>query len=321
MGVTSLMPRFQEPAGWQWGSMKSTHHTLQRYGGLLPEGPVLAHVIYIEGLSEFAEKTFELASDFNKESCGFWVMDRVGQALSGRYLADAFKQHSLGFHNDARDIMKFIRTVIPDDGRPVILLGHSTGGPIALLVTHDAPDLAGAAVLTGPLLGFQNPVVRGRERLFAHIPPIPRLLERFILNGHPWRPRTHPHSEMKPEDFSSDPQRMHVHDYWQKKKPELRVGSPTFGWLKSACRAAELLRDPAYLREIQKPVMVFTAGHDRLVNNERTLDAVAHLPQVSYTHFHNGKHELLMETDNIRSYIIRSVADLAKTLPPRPRNT
>lgn len=308
--------RFIQPENWVWGQSDLGRGTNLRYGGMSPDRPA-AHILYVEGLSEYAEKTFELAHDFNLLSCGFWVLDRYGQGLSGRFLKDRFKQHSLGFDRDAADIIRFTRNVIPKDA-PVILLGHSTGGLIALMAAHGAPaGLFSGAAITSPLTGLHDPLMGGREQRFSRL-PLPRILkEAYIPGGGPWKERNDPRSYLKENDFSSHPERMKVQDFWQKKNEALKTGSPTFGWVWHACRAMTDVRRPGYFENMDVPVLAFTAGKDVLVDNEPVARVIGGIKNHRIHHFPEGKHELLMETDDIRGRIVELTASLAtKGLTP-----
>lgn len=296
-----------EPQGWQWGKIDTPQKRRLHYGALCTASAPNAHILYVEGLSEFTQKTFELARDMAGENCHFYVLDRFGQGYSGRYLSDRFKQHSNGFTDDVKDLAAFKKTVIDPqnpDGKPVILLGHSTGGLISLMALHDRPDIFDGAVLTAPLFGIHHNAVRGREALFARMPGIRALTEMYIPGGTDWVPRTDPRHPLAPEDFSSDPVRNTIQDYWQIKDPALRTGSPTMGWLKAACKAITTVRQPAYLQNINKPVLLFTAGQDKLVDTAAGFNICAGLRHIDSAHFENGFHELLMEQDNIRSPLL-----------------
>lgn len=323
MAEQDLEERFRQPENWRWGAMKNARGHDLRCGFSLPangETPK-AHIVYVEGVSEFAEKYFELARDFNKASCGFWVLDRFGQGMSGRFLSNQFKQHSEGFHHDVADITQFARENVPRDGAPVILLGHSTGGLIALMTAHDAPDTFAAAAVTAPLLGLARPpVIHEREHWFARLPMPQFVRSMFIPGGTTWRPRDEKRCDMPNEDYSSDPVRMHVHDQWLVEKSDLRMGSVTMGWVKEACAAMMTARDPQWLGEIKIPVHAFTAAHDKLINNRFTYEALPHIPVNEITFFPRGKHDLLMETDDIRNAIIRNTVALAGKKPgPGPQ--
>lgn len=291
-----------------------------RCGSVLPESEkTLAHILYVEGASEFAEKTFELARDFNRAACGFWVLDRAGLGLSERYLSNRFKQHSGNFTDEAADIIQFAREVLPQDGAPIILLGHSTGGLVALTAAHDAPEgtFAGVAA-TSPLLGLNRPgIIKNREHIFANLLLPCFVRESFIPGGQEWRPREDRWGDMSPEDYSGDPDRNAIHDYWPWLDKALQVGAVTMGWVVEASKAMIRARDPEWLKEIKMPVHIFTAGKDRLVNNQHTLDALPHFNDAAHTEFPDGGHDLPMERDAIRDVVISTTVNLAKRAAAR----
>jgi lysophospholipase len=309
-----LQKRFTEPANWQWGSLTNARGTDLRYGFLREHEKPLANLIYVEGLSEFSEKTFELARDFNKHACNFYVFDRQGQGLSGRNLNNEFKQHSTGFEHDIQDLVHFAKTVIPK-GEPIVLVGHSAGGMIALAAQHDHPELFKATILSAPLLGIDNPIVKNKEEFFAKL-DLPEIIKQsYVPGGGGWKPRSHISSALKEADFSSDPIRNKIQDQWEHINPKLRTGSATFGWVLSACKLITKIRKPDYLKEISRPVLAFTVGKDKLVNNEHTFEAVKHIPDCEHVHFENAKHEPFMETDDVRKPMIKkSVSFLKKSI-------
>lgn len=307
----SLKDRFQQPAGWNWETMTNERGAQLRYGMSLPAVKPRAYIVYVEGLSEFAEKTFELARDFNRESCGFFVYDRQGQGMSGRFLKDPGKEHSQGFEHDAADLQRFIRTVVPKDA-PVIILGHSAGGLISMLAAHQDPKLADGVVLSAPLMGIQNPLVRNKERFWAAVPEPRCLREHYIPGTNPdiWK-RSDPRNDLRVDDYSSDPERKLVHDYWREIKPEIRTIAPTWGWVQEAAQAIMQTRQAGYLESITTPMAIFSGGEDIRANSIWTFRAAARLPNATHVHFPNGKHELLMETDDIRQPIIDATLGLA----------
>lgn len=312
-----LTERFTQPAAWRWDRFRNARGHDLRWGGAAPKN-AQAHIVYVEALSDYAEKHFELCREFNQNAIGFWTFDRQGQGLSGRFLRNKFKQHSRGFHHDVADVVQFVENVIPNDGKPVYLFGHSTGGMITMMALHDRPDLFSGAVLTAPLLGVSAPGARGYEKIWAHLPLPFFIRNRYIPNGGNNGIRNTVGRLLQPRDYSSDPVRMYVHDYWMHQNRALEVGSPTIGWLKEACNALAKIYDPAYLKKIKAPVIVYTGGLDKLVHNPPALDVVKNLPNGKFVHFQHGKHELPMETDNIRTRIIRETLQMIKKHRPSP---
>ncbi len=306
-----LPVRFQKPKGWLWGQFTGARGQPLRFGALRSHKTPVAHIVYVEGLSEYAEKTFELARDFNAMACNFSVFDRHGQGKSPRYIPGTDKQHSDGIAADIQDIIKYCRDHIPA-GEKIVLLGHSTGALLALHALEKAPDLFSGAILTAPLFGFKNAAVRNKEEYYAQAPFPEFLRTRYIPGGSPYTARVNPRSPHKAWDFSSDPVRSHLHDYWPEMDKDLRTGSPTFGWIQEICRAIIAACDPAFLQRITQPVLVFSAGDDVHVPEEAVETIVKGLKNAGHHHYQDGKHELLLEKDAIRKPLLARVQDFLK---------
>jgi acylglycerol lipase len=138
-----------------------------------PQGLPRAYVVLVHGLAEHSgryERTGSLLAD-----AGFWVrsFDLIGAGASGgrRWDIDDWSR----FHDQVGSHVDWAR----GHGKPVVLMGHSLGGNIALgyaLSPRDQPDLLvlSAPALTGgagwmrllvpilarvaPTLAFSNPV-------------------------------------------------------------------------------------------------------------------------------------------------------------------
>ncbi len=312
-----LENRFKKPQGWLWGHFNNARGGRLRYGNLSLHKAPLAHILYVEGLSEPAERTFELARDFNKMACNFSVLDRHGQGKSTRYLPDREKQHSQGVDHDIEDLIHYVDQHIPAD-EPVILLGHSTGGLLAVLALEKAPERFKAAILSAPLFGLGPAPGRDREALIARLPTPDILTQRYMPGGSGWKARSAPDSPAKPEDFSSDPARNKLADYWNNRDKALRTGAPTFGWVIEMSKAIMRIRKPEFvdkMNRIKRPILIFTAGQDHLVNNRYTEDFAAQLQNARLYHFRDGKHELLQESDAIRRPLLRRTHNFLKNIP------
>jgi lysophospholipase len=301
-----IEPRFDRPAGWREGSFVNSRGAALRTGHLpaqvSPQGRPLAHIVYVMGLSEYAEKTYELAADFNARACSFSVYDRHGQGRSPRLIPGSDRQHSTGVDGSADDLIAFCKTCLPA-GEPVILLGHSTGGLIALLALEKEPELFKAAILTAPLFGFGNPILKNREGFFSRLILPKRLAHSYVPGGGPWQ-RRWPAERNGPDGFSSDPRRNRLHDYWQEKDKTLRAGAPTWQWVVQKCRGIVRIRDAAFLKKIAHPVLVVTGGKDGIVNNKAVADVVAKLPNARHVAYTDARHEILMERDEIRASVL-----------------
>ena len=103
-----LDDRFLEPEGWRWHHFTRENRNL-RFGSVFPQDSIPdAVVVCLPGLSEFAEKYFEVARTVTRHNMAFWVLDWMGQGKSGRYLKNPHKRHSHGFQKDIDDLHYFI---------------------------------------------------------------------------------------------------------------------------------------------------------------------------------------------------------------------
>jgi alpha-beta hydrolase superfamily lysophospholipase len=69
-------------------------------------------------------------------------------------------------------------------------------------------------------------------------------------------------------------------------------------------------------------VLIFTAEGDLLVNNKPVFKAAKRAPNIEHVHLKGAKHELLMETDDIRDKVLKKSMELIDSLcnhptPPR----
>ena len=296
------------PPGWQTSAFTNARGQRLHYAISFPSGDIKGRVVYVEGLNEPTQKTYEMARDFNNQGLVFSVFDRMGQSNGGRFLSNRFKIHSQGFQHDADDLITFVKATLPHPEKAT-LLGHSTGGLIALLAYHDHPELFTPPLVNAPLLGMMNKHMRGREHVFAAL-NVPEWMQKlYVPGGRDWSLRgTH---RLLPQDaYSSHPERMKLHDYFAEKSICLRNGDPTIGWLWHACKAMTAARDPQWLSELG-PVTIVTTGMDAITDNSHIYKAFNHLPHMHHIHIKEAKHEALFETDPLRSQIISETTRLA----------
>ena len=305
MFLQGLPNRFKKPNNWLWGHFNNARGKVLRYGQANPFKVPKAHIVYVEGLGEPAEKTFELAKEFNQACYNFSALDRYGQGKSERYFEDQpHKQHNEGVDHDVDDLIQFCKDQIPKN-EPIVLLGHSTGGLLALLALEKEPDLFKAAIVTAPLFGIKNALINGKEAFYAKLPLPERALKKYIPRGSDWVARNDPNSHEKADAYASDPERMLISDYWPTKDSDLRAGSATVGWVQEMCIAITKLFSKEVIDKIKHPVLIFSGGEDILVENKNIDQLASQLADAEHHHYKKGKHELLMETDDIRADLMK----------------
>ncbi len=306
------MKRFQQPKNWQWGILTNADHAGLRYGVLARHEKPRANIIIGPGLSEFSHKYFETAQLLSRLHYNVYILHWRGQGGSTPYLSDRFLRHSLGLDRDARDLLQFTDQIVPQNA-PKILLAHSMGGLISTLALKTAPGKFAAAILLAPLYGFQHAFGKRFEALLAWLPMTQKMRERYMPGGGPWKARTDPESDKKPEDFSSDPIRNTLHDHWMTTEPSLRVGSPTMGFVQEASRSLLSLRAKNSAETIKTPLLIFSAGQDKIVRNAPIFNLVARLPQARHIHLPKAEHEILLETASIRRPVMKTIHSFIMT--------
>lgn len=329
MNAPPLEDRFTEPDGWRWHHFtrksKTGDRTL-RFGSVFPKDSVPdAVVVCLPGLSEFGEKYFEVARTCLGLNLAFWVIDWMGQGASARYLKNPQKRHSRDFEEDVEDLhflyTEYIKhsSVHPDVGRiPVAMLSHSMGGNIGLQYLHRHPDVFECAGFSAPMFGIQT--LSALPQWFSN--GLSATLKNmaggcFVFGGGPWN------DNMRAFDgkdaLSRDPERVKLHSWWFAEKPDLQVGSPTFGWIYHALQACERVCDADFSSQVSTPCYIGLAEDDRLIENDAARLVAGHLPQCSVQDFPQARHEILMETNTVRDAFFKSFyALIEETIIQKP---
>ena len=323
MSETSKAPdleqRFLEPKGWRWDHFKNDGRTI-RFGTMSPQDNIPdAVVVCLPGLSEFAEKYFEVAQSLVDRNMSVWVLDWMGQGRSDRYLDDnPHKRHSHGFDQDIDDLHKFILNHIKPSSVhadkeqiPLAMLAHSMGGHIGLRYLARYPDIFECAALSTPMIGLKD---------LRSIPPsLAKIVtaafnflsgEDYVHGGGDWR------QDMRPspghDAFSSDPVRGAVHNAWCLADPKLQVGRITYGWLHEAVKSCAQLQKTSTLENIHTRCLITLAGHEDFIDNPAIRRAAKIMPQAELLEFPKAAHETLMECDDIRDVFLEDFQKLIK---------
>lgn len=297
MGFT-LTERFMAPTGWQEDEFVNpdTGHKIH-FGHVAPPAPK-AIVVCLGGLSEFAEKYFELAHDMQDRGYAFWFIDWAYQGRSGRLPDFPHRRHSDGFETDVSDLHYMMDNFVAPStaaDTPMIMLGHSMGGNIGLQFLVKYPAYFNAAAFSAPFLGIYN--FTWPLKLIATLiePILPIVGKMYIFKGSDW------HENMRKGDgsepFSSDQTRDMLHKYWSSTFPDLQVGSVTFGWVIKALKSCARLTTPGALDKIDIPVLIGVAGNDKIVDSAATRTIAPRLKRGRLLELKGARHEIFMESD------------------------
>ncbi len=294
---SGLEQRFSRPATWEWSLFESRDGARLRSGSAKPMSsvPSKATIILVGGYTEFAEKYFETFNDLLAHGYNVGTLDWRGQGGSQRYLTDPQKAHSIGFEHDSADLAQYLKQY---SGAPVYLVAHSMGGNIALRLLHDHPDLVRAAILSAPALrlGSRAAMPAWQARALSGLMIGAGPGESYALGQRQWQDRDTVNSPV-----SHDPVRDQNGLRWFRERPELRLGGGTYRWAYEFYSSCATVMNSSYLAAIRTPVLMGSAGQDSFVDSTAHREACAKLPDCRVVQYPDSRHELLMETDAIRT--------------------
>ncbi|MGI9418098.1 MAG: alpha/beta fold hydrolase [Geminicoccaceae bacterium] len=279
-------------------------------------------VVYLQGRSEFIEKTMDAYAILHRSGFDVWALDWRGQGLSARALADPEKGHVTDYQLYLDDLHLFLSRIIDlgaSTGRR-ILLAHSMGGHIGLRYLHDHPGVFDAAVFSAPMIdiGVNHLLLRLLNTLIVAL----GFGERYALSTGRFRPiyrnPEDPADNGTLEDYrrligsfealTSDAAKCMEIERLVRDDPRLALGGPTAVWLQATFRSISLTWSPGYAEAIETPVLMVGGGRDRVVVTARQEAMARRLPNGHFHVIDQAAHELLVECDDVRALFFEQAA-------------
>lgn len=262
-------------------------------------------VILCPGRTEFIEKYFESIRDFQARGFCVLCVDWRGQGLSARATKNPMKGHLVSLDQAAKDLALAIRTWTDRLPRPRIIVAHSMGGAITLRGIQQGYLHPAAALFSAPMWGIAK-LPKGAGALAAAMTAIGAGKGFVSGRATAWAPEPF---EAQVVTHSRD-----RHDRAQRilaADPNLALAGPTFAWLAASLRAIKGFKQTGALRHIEIPVVVVSAGEERLVDNHSHAHIASVLKNAKHIVIPGAYHELLMERDEVRAQFLQAFDDLA----------
>ncbi|MEQ1653118.1 MAG: alpha/beta hydrolase [Hyphomicrobium sp.] len=264
-------------------------------------GPARGTVCIFTGRGEYIEKYFEVVADLRRRGYTVAIMDWRGQGGSERRLSNQRKGHVVGFTEYDRDLAIFMRELVtPSCPPPYVALGHSLGGNVLLRGAQAEDSPFSRMILTSPMIKIHEAALRNSQQLtraYAETAGLMGLAMAYVKGG-----------SDEPEEMQEFENNVLTSDFvrWSRNKavldqaPELALGSPTVGWLRSALRSCALLQRPDYPKYVAVPMLMFAAGADQVVSPRAIEDFAVDLKIGGLIAMPGSRHEILQESDAIR---------------------
>lgn len=265
-------------------------------------------MLFLPGRGDAYEKYLESFEHWRRRGWRVTALDWRGQGGSGRLGLDPYTGHVSDFGEWLADLEAFWREWSSGERGPLVLVGHSMGGHLALRAMADnalnpRPD---AVILSAPMLD---------------IPPerVPLALRRLLAGamaraGDPRRPAWK-WSE-KPGQVPAARNDLLTHDearyddelWWREHRPELAMGPGSWGWVSAALSSVARLDRRGVLEAIRTPTFLFGTTADRLVMWRAIERAAARLPAADLLAFGSeARHEILREVDAVRDRALDAI--------------
>ncbi len=268
-------------------------------------------VLILQGRTEWCEKFAPAARALTAAGYTAAAVDFRGQGFSDRLIPDRRLGHVGAMADYQRDLAALLAHTAPLP-RPLYLLSHSMGGAIALRALHQGLRVA-AAAFSAPMWGIRIPphlrpfqgafrTLYRRRGLMLAPAPTTRAAPYCLRKPFPGNRLTRDRAEW-------DLMRAQLLTH-----PELQVGGPTMHWLEIAlaeCAALRALPPPAV------PALVAWGGMERTADRFAMAALAARWPGAQARVYPGARHEVLMETPEVRNDLLARVAALFADTPDR----
>jgi len=254
------------------------------------------------GYSEYIEKYFETVSDLRRRGFAVAIMDWRGHGESYRPINDPRKGHIDDFAEYEQDIAYYMRDIVlPDCPPPYNALAHSMGGHIILRNIAQPGSWFDRVVLCAPMVEMHPSTLRFPVqvvRAYCAIAMTLGLQHNCVLDDTPDGGALR---DFDANQATSDWERYQRNYMLEQAAGQLRLGSPTIGWLNAALKSIAMINHPDYFAKVNVPSLIFAAGMDTLVPSQSVEDYAARLKSATGVRLSESKHEILQENDSIRT--------------------
>ncbi len=268
-------------------------------------------IMICPGRIESYVKYAELAYDLFHLGYDVLIIDHRGQGRSGRMLPDTHRGHVVNFSDYVDDLAAFWQQeVAGGPWRKRYILAHSMGGAIATLFLQRYPHACDAIALCAPMFGI---IIRLPEWMVRPLlnwaEGYQRIREGYAIGTGSWHALPF---AMNVLTHSRERYRRNLRFYAD--EPTLRVGGPTWHWVREGIQAGE--HALAGAANDATPTLIIQAEEEHVVDNrmqQRFCDIRAEAGHPC----EGGKplvipgayHEILFEKDAMRSVALNAIVE------------
>jgi len=260
-------------------------------------------IILQSGRTEFIEKYYEVIGEFLERGFCVALFDWRGQGLSDRLISNPYIGHVSSFSLYDQELKEIFDSVYSSVcPKPWIGLGHSMGGSLIASAAANYPEVLSLVILCSPMLSLK--ISKTMEIIGLAIGKISRLGFRNKSFPQPeWKDRKGWHEIPFSENVvTSDEGRFKRSVSLIKSNQDLALGGFSLAWVHEAIKRTRQIGRPGWGSKITSPTLLLSACKDQLVDTEKNKQICMSIPNISIVEI-EGRHELLMEKDNIRKEV------------------
>jgi len=264
--------------------------------------------VIIPGRTEPTRKYAEVVWDLRDEEADFFLMDHRGQGYSERMLTDPHKGYVKNFEDYIDDFDKFLQKEVLNRGyEKIYLIAHSMGGAIGLYHHILNGRTFDKIVAVAPMLEVETGSFSHTFTInYMRFLTVMGLGENFVHGADrgsvdfPFENNEVTHSEARFK-MARDLEREDL---------SLVMGGATNHWVVEALVAGrKISRKKKKLKDV--PILLLQAGQDTFVRSRRQ-NKVCKLKNCRKVRFEDAKHEILMESDDIRDDAMREILEFLR---------
>lgn len=260
------------------------------------------------GRGDAYEKYLETFEHWRGRGWRVTAADWRGQAGSGRLGFDEVTGHVDDFADWIADLVHLWSEWARSRAGPLVLVGHSMGGHLALRaiverVLDPPPD---ALLLSVPMLDVLPETLpltlkHGTARAMCAVGDPRRPAWK-------WSEKPGEVPAFRQELLTHDPDRYSDELWWRRARPELVMGPGSWGWVRGAVESIRALARPGVLEAVDLPIFIIATSVDRLVGSRAIRRAAARLPNAQALWFGSeAAHEILREVDAVRDRALAGI--------------
>lgn len=300
---------------FNYGFFKTKDNLSLRKVNVPAEGKSRGTIIFMEGMGGFIEGYTGIMSMLSDHGFDVHAFDPRGQGASQRITLKDSLLHIESFDDYVHDLHSFIHHERKLK-RPLIFLGISMGGHVALRYAYEHPDMVDALVLLSPMVeintgAYPRPVARTIATVMSTL----GAGESFVLGYDTFSFKScldtfDPRKYGDPEKHIQDCKMLH-------ERPHLAVGGPSFSWLYSAFQSCDKLKAPDIGDKLNMPVMLIAVENDHLVETDSQLELCKILPNCRHFLYTGPDvhHNLLKDRDDIIERVFTDIKKFIVELP------